>query len=87
MGSIPGWGRFPGRRAWQTSPLFLPGESHGQKSLAGYSPWGLKESDMTKLTEHHHHYHKTTLLIKVTKAYLVPIVSQELCDHLIIHLI
>ena len=29
-------------------PLFLPGESHGQRSLAGYSPWGCKESDMTE---------------------------------------
>ena len=30
----------------------MPGESHGQKSLVGYSPWGLKESDMTDATEH-----------------------------------
>ena len=30
-----------------TTPVFLPGKSHGQKSLAGYSPWGRKESDMT----------------------------------------
>ena len=30
-----------------TTPVFLPGESHGQRSLAGYSPWGLKELDMT----------------------------------------
>ena len=29
-------------------PLFLPGESHGQRSLMGYSPWGRKESDMTE---------------------------------------
>ena len=34
-------------RAWQPNPVFLPGESHGQRSLAGYSPWGHKESDMT----------------------------------------
>ena len=52
VGSIPGWGRSPGRRAWKTTPVFLPGESHGQKSLAGYSPWGLKESDTTEVTEH-----------------------------------
>ena len=37
-GSIPGSGRFPWRRAWQLHPVFLPGESHGQRSLAGYSP-------------------------------------------------
>ena len=38
------------RRAWQPASLFLPGESHGQRSLAGYSPWGHKESDMTAAT-------------------------------------
>ena len=37
-----------------TTPVFLPGEFHGQKSLAGYSPWGRKESDTTEMTEHTH---------------------------------
>ena len=37
----------PWRRAWQPTPAFLPGASHGQRSLAGYSLWGHKESDMT----------------------------------------
>ena len=32
------------------TPVFLPGESHGQRSLAGYSPWGHKESDTTEAT-------------------------------------
>ena len=51
LGSNPGLGRFPQRRKWQPTPVFLPGEFHVQRSLAGYSPWGLKESDMTeKLT-------------------------------------
>ena len=36
------------RRAWQPTPVFLPGEFHGQRSLAGYSPWDHKESDMTE---------------------------------------
>ena len=36
--SIPGLGRFPWRRKWQPTPVFLPGESHGQRCLAGYSP-------------------------------------------------
>ena len=40
------------RRAWQPIPVFLPGKSHGQRSLAGYSPWGCKESDPTEGTEH-----------------------------------
>ena len=36
------------RRKWQPSPGFFPGESHGQRSLMGYSPWGSKESDVTE---------------------------------------
>ena len=36
------------RRTWQPTPVLLPGESHGQRSLVGYSPWDLKESDMTE---------------------------------------
>ena len=35
-------GKIPWRRKWQPTPAFLPGESHGQKNLAGYSPWGLR---------------------------------------------
>ena len=40
--SIPGLGRSPGEEKWQLTPVFLPGESHGQRSLAGYSPGGHK---------------------------------------------
>ena len=43
------WGRkIPWRRKQQPTPVFLPGKSHGQRSLAGYSPKGHKESDTTK---------------------------------------
>ena len=38
----------PWRREWQPTPVFLPGEFHGQKSLEGYSLWGLKELDRTE---------------------------------------
>ena len=38
-----GW-EDPLEKAWQHTPVFLPGESHGQRSLAGYSPQGQKES-------------------------------------------
>ena len=38
------------RRAWQPIPVFLSGESHGQRNLVGYSPWSRKESDMTEAT-------------------------------------
>ena len=47
-GSVPGLGRFPQRREWEPAPVLLPGEFHGQKSLEGYSPQGLKESDTTE---------------------------------------
>ena len=40
--------KIPWRWAWQLTPTFLPGESHGQRSLVGYSPQGPKESNMTK---------------------------------------
>ena len=46
--SIPGSERFPWRRKWQPTPVFLPGESHGQRRLAADSPWGRKESDTTE---------------------------------------
>ena len=44
-GFDPWVGKIPWRRDWLPIPIFLPGESHGQRSLAGYSSWGRKESD------------------------------------------
>ena len=41
-------GKIPRRRKWQPTPVFLPGKPHGQRSLAGYSPRGHKESDTTE---------------------------------------
>ena len=41
-GSVLGLGRSPGEGKWQPTPVFLPGKSHGQRSLEGYSPWGRK---------------------------------------------
>ena len=49
LGLIPGSGRSPGEWKWQPTPVLLPGESHGGRSLVGYSPWGCKESDTTEL--------------------------------------
>jgi len=46
----PWVGNIHWRRAWQPTPVFLPGEIYGQRSLVGYSPWGRKESDMTEAT-------------------------------------
>ena len=49
---IPGLERFPQRRAWQPTAVFLPGEFHGQRSLIGYSLWGHTESVMSEATSH-----------------------------------
>ena len=38
----------PWRREWLPTPVFFPGEPHGQRSLAGYSPWGRRELDVTE---------------------------------------
>ena len=52
LGFDPWVGKLPWTRAWQPTPVFLPGESHGQRSLAGYSPSCHAESDTTEVTEH-----------------------------------
>ena len=48
VGSIPG--KIPWRRERQPTPVLLPGESHGERSPAGYSPWGPKELDTNEVT-------------------------------------
>ena len=48
LGSIPGSGRSPGEGHRQPTPVFLPGESHGRRSLVGYSPQSRRESDTTE---------------------------------------
>ena len=47
-GFNPWVGKIPWKRKWQPTPIFLPGKSHGQRSLVGHSPWGHKESDTTE---------------------------------------
>ena len=51
-GFNPCVGKLSWKRAWQPSPGFLPGESRGERSLVGYSPWGRKESDMAEAAYH-----------------------------------
>ena len=48
----PWIGKIPWAKAWQPTPVFLPREPHGQRSLVGYSPWGHEEPDVTKVTQH-----------------------------------
>ena len=52
-GFDPWVGKFPWRRKWQPTPVFLPGESQGQRSLAGYCPWSRKEWDPTERLHFH----------------------------------
>ena len=47
-------------RKWQPTPVLLPGKSHGQRSLVGYSPWGRKESDTTGQLHFHLHFRSLT---------------------------
>ena len=67
-GFDPWVGKIPWRRAWQPSPVFWPGESRGQRSQVGYSPWGHKELDTTeRLSTHactptHRHTHTHQVL-------------------------
>ena len=65
MGSIPGWGRSPWRRKWLATPFLHAWRIHGQKSLAGYSPWGHKESDTTEVTEHNTTFEDNSVLQEI----------------------
>ena len=66
--SDPWVGKIPWRREWLPTPVLLPGKFNGQRSLVGYSPWGLKESDMTdRLTLSLFH---TVKDLRLKKAYL-----------------
>ena len=62
VGLIPRVRKIPWRRKWQPALLFLPGESHGQWSLVGYSPWGHRESNVTEqpITHTHTRIHTCT---------------------------
>ena len=65
------------RRKWQPTPVSLPGEFHGQRSLAGYRPWGRKELDTTEqLTTHTH-----TPFISVNMKRNMPCKSCEMSLH------
>ena len=53
----PWVGKFLWRREWQSTPVFLPGEFHGQRSQMGYSLWDSKESDTTEQLNTQHTYY------------------------------
>ena len=61
------------KKKWQPTPLFLPGKSHGQRSLAGYSSWGHKESDTTsKVNNNSNSYHNYLIRTPIQKMYRAP---------------
>ena len=60
----PWVGKIPWSRKWQSTPVFLPGKSHGQRSLVGHSPWGRRELDTTE----HLSTHATSMLCVIHKS-------------------
>ena len=66
MGSIPGSGKSPWRRKWQPTPVFLPGKSHGQRNMVGYSPWGHKESDTIEWLNFHILHYFNSLIVTLS---------------------
>jgi len=63
-------GKIPWCRAWQPTPVLLPGKSHGQRSLAGYSPWSSKECNTTEWlsTGSGNGWHNSVNILKTTFA-------------------
>ena len=74
---IPGSTRSPGEGHGNPLQNCWPGESHGQRSLAGCSPWGHKESDMTEMTKQQQHIinWRTPIYIFMEKSKLLPLLS------------
>ena len=58
--------KIPGKKKWQPTPVFLPGKIQGQRSLAGYSPWGYKELGTTEQLSVHFIAHTGELYIYIT---------------------
>ena len=76
-GFNPWVGNSPWRRAWPLTPVFLPGESHGQRSLAGYGPRGCKELDMTEQLTHNKHLGRFGSVNKLSGDRAMVLVSVE----------
>ena len=70
-GFDPWVGKIPRRRKWQPTPVFLPEEPHGWRSLVGYSPWGCKELDTTERL-----YFTSSLHFPFLNLALLPIISK-----------
>ena len=79
QGSVPGWGRSPGEGNGYALQYSWPGESHGQKSLVGYSPWDCKESDTTIVTN----TPATPCTALTSLSLIYPPMAHQVCPYLI----
>ena len=80
-GFDPWVGKILWRRKWQPTPVFLPGESHGRRSLVGYSPRGRKESDTTErlhFTSLHLFTYFENSNSSINNRYTVPVCAKSL---------
>ena len=64
----PWVGEIPWKRKWQPTPVFLLGDSHGQRSLGGYSPWGHKELDTAEVTQQQQQQYRDTNVVCYSRA-------------------
>ena len=82
-GFNPCVGKVPWRRDWQPTPVFLPGEFHGQRSLVGYSPWGHKELDITERLTYTHPSGccENSISIKTLSTYYVVVFSCQVVSN------
>ena len=68
--SDPWVGKIPWSREWLPTPVFLPGKSHGQRSLVGYSPWGWEALDTAKWLSSLTHWCFGVVVTRITYIYL-----------------
>ena len=72
-GFDPWVGKIPWRKKWESTPVFLPAKSHGQRSLAGYSPWGCKRIRYDFVIEQQYYFQLCILKIQEEKKKLCPL--------------
>ena len=73
LSSVPGSGRSPPEKEWNPTPVFLPGEFRGQRSLAGYSPWSCERVRHDWMTKQLQQHNKTFILISLTPHDAIPV--------------
>ena len=79
MGSIPESGRFPWRKKWLPTLVFLLEKFHGQRSLVGYSPWDRKELNVIEHVHTHTHTHTHTQLYMDSSNKMSGLIQSSFC--------